>query len=216
MKIGLIADSRGDVDALEYACDLLLDEKGADRLLFLGGLWNDVDELFKRKRDQERGTEEYGDHDFLADVSSFLAGAAADGALPQRVKKRGVDAFIKRLARVPDKESLAYRDPSCSRVLPDLFGDKIACLVHDKGDLKRDDIEMATFLVHGNSAAPNLVQIGARYFITPGSLTGRAQRTVGLLELEREGGEFVALGLDGRELSRSKFSWVNRRKVSVQ
>jgi hypothetical protein len=218
VKIGLVADSRGDVDALEHACDLLLEEKGAERVFFLGGAWNDLDELFKRKRAQARGREEYGDQDFLADVSSFLVGAAsaAEGKAAPRALKSSVEAYVARFARVPDKESLPYRDPNVSRVLPDMIGDRLAVLVHDKADLKREDIEMATFLAHGNSAAPGMVQIGPRFFLTPGSLSGKEPRSVGLFSLEPDGVELVGYGLDGRELNRVKLQLLTRRKMSAQ
>lgn len=56
----------------------------------------------------------------------------------------------------------------------DLVEGRICCLVHDKGELTRDDIENATMLFHGNTSAAGLVVIGPRLFVTPGSLCAPA------------------------------------------
>jgi hypothetical protein len=215
VKIGLVADSQGDVDALEYACDLLADEKGADRILFLGGRWGDVDELFTRKRGAQRGREDYGDADFLADVAAFIALSSEGAGAAGKIARDKVEKFINRFERVPDKASPQYADPAVPRVLPELIGDRIACLVHDKGDLTRDDIERAVFLIHGKSAEPGMVQIGTRFFITPGSLAKVERPSFGLLTWDEEGVQFVAFGLDGRELKRCPIQLVTRRKMSA-
>lgn len=218
MKIGLVADSQGDVDALEHACDFLVEEKGATRIFFLGGRWSDVDDAIQHKREEVRGSTEYGDQDFLADVASFVAKAAAAeaGGVAHRLNKTEVEAFASRFTRVPDRDSLAYRDPNVPRVLPDMIGDRIAILVHDKGDLTRDDIEPATFLVHGNATAPAVVQIGPRYFVTPGKLSGVPERTFGMIELGPKGAELVAFGLDGREVKRVAMALQVKRNLSVK
>ncbi|MBI5549477.1 MAG: hypothetical protein HY901_36790 [Deltaproteobacteria bacterium] len=218
MKLGLVADSQGDLDALEGACELLIERHGASRVLFLGGRWSDFDDLVQRKREQARGGAEYGDADFLADVAAFVAKAAAAelGGVAHRLKKDAVEAFSSRFARVPDKDSLHYRDPNVPRTLPDMVGDRIAILVHDKADLTREEIEPATFLFHGNSPAPAVVQIGTRFFVTPGRLTGAAERTCGLLVQEEKSWEFVSLGLDGRELRRVPLALQTRSKLTVR
>jgi hypothetical protein len=218
VKIGLVADSQGDVDALEHACDLLVDERGAERIFFLGGRWADADELFQRKREERRGRAEYSDVDFLADVASFIAKSAAaeQGGVAHRLQKDEIETYIARFARVPDRASFQYRDPAIARILPELVGDKIACLVHDKADLQRDNVETAALFFHGNSAEPNVVQIGPRFFVTPGSLAHVPRPSFALLTGEGASMELVALGLDGRELKRFPMSLATRRKMSLR
>jgi hypothetical protein len=217
VKIGLVADSQGDADALEYACDLLV-ECGAERLFFLGGFWSDVDELFGRKRALQRGGREYSDRDFLADVATFVAKASGSekGTAARATKENPAEQLIARFARVPDKRSLQYRDPAVPRVLPELVGDRIVCLVHDKADLSREDIESATLLIHGHGMEPAAVQIGSRYFLTPGALAGAATPACALLEVAREGSSFVGLGLDGRELVRVALSLAGKKKMTAR
>jgi hypothetical protein len=220
VKIGLVADSMGDVDALEHACDFLVEEKGAGRLFFLGGRYTDVDDLIQRKREAARGGAAYGDADFLADVASFVAKAAEaeKGGVAHKLNKSEVEAFAARFARVPDKDSLQYRDPNVARVLPDMVGDRIAILVHDKADLTREDLEPATFLFHGASKEPAVVQIGQRYFVTPGRLSGGdAESSFGLLDLDAKGGPaFVAYGFDGREKRRVVVATQAKTKMTVK
>lgn len=217
MTIGLVADSLGDLDALEWACDFLVEEKGATRLFFLGGRWTDVDDLIQRRREAARGGAAYSDANFLADVEAFMARSAEveKGGVAHRLKKDALETFVSRFTRVPDKDSLQYRDPNVKRALTDMVGDRIATLVHDKADLAREDIEPATFLLHGCSHTPAVVQIGQRFFVTPGSLTG-AERTCGLLDQGEKGLEFVAFGLDGREVKRVPLVVATRRNLSVK
>jgi len=215
VKIGLIADSQGDIDALEYVCDLLVDEHGADRLFFLGGYWADVDELILRKRAEARGGGDYDDLAFLADVTSFIEKNESTTGTSRRLKKGDIDALASRFVRVPDRNSFQYRDPNVPHVLPELVGGKIASLVHDKGELTRDEIESGTLFLHGNSSEPNVVQIGPRFFITPGRLSGTDRRTFGLLA-EGKSWSFVAYGLDGRALKTWDLSVGARTKMSAR
>ncbi len=216
MQIGLVADSRGDLDALQRACDLLL-EKGADRFFFLGGFWYDVDELIARRRNALRGGREYGDDDFLSDVLTFLEKKSDEqqGTVAHRLRKDEAEKFASMFARVPDRDSLAYRDPAVSRVLVELIGDRIACLVADKADLGREDIERATFLVHGASAEPAVVQIGARFFVTPGSLQAKTP-SCALLSSTKDGVGFTAFDLSGRELRREALNLAVKRKMTLK
>ena len=218
MKIGLVADSLGDVDALEHACDFLIDEKGASRLFFLGGRFNDVDDLLQRKREVARGGAAYGDADFLADVAAFVAKAAEaqKGGVAHKLNKTEAEAYAARFARVPDKDSLQYRDPNVPRVLPDMVGDRIAILVHDKADLTREDLEPATFLVHGAAKEPAVVQIGTRWFVTPGRLSGTASPSFGMIEQGEKGFSFVAWGFDGREIKRVPLALQTKNKMTVR
>src|SRR6185437_4602760 len=92
------------------------------------------------------------------------------------------DRLRQRFSRVPCSESLEYRDPKVPKKLVEMVGDQLACLVHDKADLVKDDMLNAVILIHGKSPEPNVVQIGPRYFVTPGRLTGAAEQTCALLE----------------------------------
>jgi hypothetical protein len=96
----------------------------------------------------------------------------------------------------------------------------ICCLVHDKGELSRDDIANATVIFHGNAGHPALLSIGPRFFVTPGHLRaldpdGRPP-TVALLDVGPHELELIALSAFGEELGRERMGLPTRGKVSVR
>jgi hypothetical protein len=71
---------------------------------------------------------------------------------------------------VASKSCPEYQSGTVPLKQVDLLDGLICCLVHDKADFSRDDIENASILFHGNSSEAALVQIGPRCFITPGHM----------------------------------------------
>jgi len=214
MKIGLLADSSGDIDALERGTDLLV-EKGAERLFFLGGRYPDVDEMILRKRARRRGDRAYSDQDFIDDVAAFL-GANTGGTKARLAGADEEDRLRSRFSRVPCVESLEYRDPKTPKKLVELVADMLACLVHDKSDLVKDDMVNAVLLIHGKSPEPNVVQIGPRYFVTPGRLTGSSEQTCALLDTSAAELRFEAFTLDGTSVKTLAFPRGSKNKISVK
>jgi hypothetical protein len=119
--------------------------------------------------------------------------------------------------RAPERGSAAYLDPAVPRKLVELVGDTLCCIVHEKNDLSRDDLENATLLIHGNEPEPRVVQIGSRFFVTPGALSGPAQRTCALLERVDGQLRFSAFTLEGNAVGEPRELTLERRsKVSVR
>jgi len=100
--------------------------------------------------------------------------------------------------------------------LVEMVGDVLACLVHDKGDLIKDDMLNAVFLIHGKSPEPNVVQIGPRFFVTPGRLTGASEQTCALLELNGNQILFDAFTLDGRAIKHLELGLARRTNISAK
>jgi predicted phosphodiesterase len=214
MKIGLLADSVGDLNALDRATTLLL-QQGAERLFFLGGRYPDVEEMLLRKKSQQRGGREYDDQDFLSDVSAFLG--RSEGGLQAKLRPTDEHERLReRFSRVPCKESLEYRDPQVPKKLVEMVGDVLACLVHDKADLVKDDMLNAVFLIHGKSPEPNVVQIGPRFFVTPGRLTGASEQTCALLELVGNQVRFDAFTLEGKNIKHLELAMARKTNLSVK
>ncbi|MCP3137840.1 hypothetical protein [Pyxidicoccus xibeiensis] len=201
--IGVFSDSHGDLQAFDAAYELLR-SRGARRFVFTGARYTDLDEWVLWRRQKSRGGREYSDADFLADVSSWLG---TQDALPRTPAREAVPADVasendrrlvmERFVRVPERESLQYRDPSINNKAMDLVGDTLCCVVHDKNDLTRDDLLNAAVFIHGKEPEPKVVQIGPRYFLTPGRLAGAAEQTCALLEKVGHDLRFSALRLDG-------------------
>jgi hypothetical protein len=201
--IGVLSDSHGDLAAFNAAYELLR-AKGARRFIFLGGRYTDLDAWVLEQREKTRGGREYSDMDFLADVSHWLE---AKDALPRPPAFGEAPAdfsaeedrrlVLERFSRVPERDSLQYMDPNIPRKMLDMVGDALCCLVYDKNDLTRDDLLNATLFLHGKEPEPKVVQIGPRYFLTPGRLAGAAEQTCGLLEKVDRDLRFTAFRLDG-------------------
>jgi hypothetical protein len=221
--IGVLSDSHGDLAAFDAAYELLR-AKGARRFLFLGGRYTDLDEWILDRRERSRGGREYSGADFLDDVARWLAAteqkprtrALSGGGEPASTED---DPLLVRenFLRTPERDCLHYRDPSVSRKLLDMVGDTLCCIVYDKNDLTRDDLLNAAVFIHGKEPEPKMVQIGPRYFLTPGRLAGAAEQTCALLEREDRNLRFTAWRLDGKVVLEPQMLLLDRRtKLTVK
>jgi predicted phosphodiesterase len=160
VRIGLASDSHGNLDALEAALALFARAQ-VDRVFFLGGRVADVDAVLARRAGGSRDAPvPQTDGEFLSAVRGALARQTAAAR----------DPLEGRIVRVASKACPEYESGKVPRKQMDLLDGLICCLVHDKAELIREDIENASVLFHGNSAAAGLVQIGTRCFVTPGHL----------------------------------------------
>ncbi len=222
--IGILADSHGDLAAFDAAYELLRG-KGAQRFIFLGGRYTDLDEWILDRRERSRGGREYSGSDFIEDVARWLA------VTEQKPRPRSLsvpDDALKELEgdpllvrehflRTPERDSLQYRDPSIPRKVLDMVGDTLCCLVHDKNDLTRDDLLNALIFIHGRESEPKMVQIGPRFFLTPGRLAGAAEQTCALLVREDHELRFSAYRLDGKTVLEPQALVVDRKtKLSIK
>jgi hypothetical protein len=217
VKIGLASDSFGNLQGLQVAFDRFL-EADAERIFFLGGRYADVAATLQGKRKPVSPPKrDLADSDvaFLNAVEGALAGQLS--AEPDPV----VQKLAARIVRVASRHCPEYGSKEVSTKVFEMLDARICCLVHDKADLSRDDIANATILFHGNALAPGLVQIGPRYFVTPGHLRERhpvgKPSTFAVLALESDAMELVAYsGTTGRELRRQHASLRHQSKVSVK
>ncbi|MET0402086.1 MAG: hypothetical protein ABW123_06760 [Cystobacter sp.] len=222
--IGIFSDSHGDLAAFDAAYALLR-SKGAQRFIFLGGRYTDLDEWSLERRERGRGGREYSGTDFLEDVERWLS-VSDQKPRPRSLKVN--DEALKpleedpllvreRFLRAPERDCLQYRDPSIPRKVLDMVGDTLCCLVHDKNDLDRDDLINGTLFLHGRESEPKLVRIGPRFFLSPGRLTGAAEQTCALLERVERDLRFSAWRLDGKAVLEPQVLPLDRRtKMSVK
>nr|WP_274622708.1 hypothetical protein [Myxococcus fulvus] len=182
----------------------MLRSLGARRFLFTGARYTDLDEWLLWRRQKSRGGREYSDADFLADVSQWLGSQDALPRTPSRgeapadvASEEDRRLVMERFVRVPERDSLQYRDPAINNKAMDLLGDTLCCVVHDKNDLTREDLLNALVFIHGKDPEPKVVQIGPRYFLTPGRLVGAAEQTCALLDRVDRELRFSAYRLDG-------------------
>ncbi|HEX5750341.1 MAG TPA: hypothetical protein VFZ09_29185 [Archangium sp.] len=222
--IGIVSDSHGDLAAFDAAYELLR-AKGAQRFIFLGGRYSDLDEWILDRRERSRGGREYSGADFIEDVAKWLA-VTEQKPRPRSLsvsfdalKEMDADPLLVRehFLRTPERDSIQYRDPSIPRKVLDMVGDTLCCLTYDKNDLSRDDLVNAVIFIHGKESEPKLVQIGPRFFLTPGRLAGAAEQTCALLERVDKDLRFSAFRLDGKTVLEPRTLAVDRRnKLSVK
>jgi predicted phosphodiesterase len=210
LRIGLASDSFGNLDALGRALDLFARE-AVDRVYFLGGRLADVDAAIARRRGAREGAPvPRTDSEFLAAFEDALARHAAE------------DPIADRIVRVASRACPEAATGAVPTKQVDLVEGRICCLVHDKSELDRDDITNATVLFHGNSDRAALVQIGPRYFVTPGRLRAAPKGadgapTFGLLEMTDRDLVLTVYSADRvAELRRDRASFAAGAKMSVR
>jgi predicted phosphodiesterase len=210
LRIGLASDSFGNLELLESALDLFARAQ-VDRVFFLGGRCADVDAVLARRRGASRKAPvPTTDAEFLAAVEGALARHA--GAAE--------DPLAGKLVRVASRACPEYGTGTVPKKQMDLLDGRICCLVHDKAELSRDDISNATVLFHGNSGHAALVQIGPRYFVTPGHLRspepeGRPA-TYALVEVGQKDLVLTVFSRDGAELKQERATFGAGSKMSVR
>jgi predicted phosphodiesterase len=214
MRIGLVSDSHGNVGDLARALEHFQAAR-VDRIFFLGGRFADADAALARTKVQpsDSAAQAEGGDGFLTVFRGVLAAHAVGPDEDQaRLKKK--------IVRVASRACPEYASGAASKKLMELLEGHLACLVHDKSELTRDDITNAVILLHGNSAQAAIVQIGPRVFVTPGHLRKPAPEgrpaTWALLELEPRALTLVVYGVDGRELRREKVDLGGRAKMVVK
>ncbi|MFT3916813.1 MAG: hypothetical protein QM704_22845 [Anaeromyxobacteraceae bacterium] len=182
MRLGIVSDTFGNLDALDRALDLFVRAQ-AERVFFLGGRVSDLEAVLVRR------------------------GPPAGGPLRNVVK-------------VASRACPEYEAKVVPRKQVDLVDGRVACLVHDKSELSRDDIENAVLILHGNSAQAALVGIGPRCFVTPGHLRSPAPNgspaTFVLLDAGPVLVEMTVFSEDARELRKEKVTLQRVTKLSVK
>ncbi len=158
MRFGMLGPANGDLVALEKGARLLLLERGADEVIYLG-VDDAVDQLVLRW------------------VQRLVGQDPSEAGVWKRAVERCCHA-------VPDEiESFLHAESERERLkalrcLPggaesrtvELFEGHVAILIHDKTLLEEEDILPASILVFGKSREPVFRQAGSRTFLSPGEL----------------------------------------------
>jgi hypothetical protein len=84
--------------------------------------------------------------------------------------------------------------------LIEMLGATLCIMVHNKADLTKDDLMNANLILHGKSRKAGVVRIGARAFITPGSVVGE-DASVAVIDHQQGSLDVEFYDLQGRLLS---------------
>jgi hypothetical protein len=201
MRLGLLGPANGDLAGLARCAEFLLNGAKVTRAIYLG-----VDDALE---------------DTVALWAESLVGpdpsdhGVWERALP--LVNGGpdqIDAFVRAERARLRLKSLERLPPAELRTV-EMFGDRVAVLIHQKALLDEEDIFSATFLVYGKSDAPLVRKIGPRWFLTPGPI-GCAGG--GVAVLDDSGDDVLATVYDGEgRASHSETLTVRRTaKLNVQ
>ncbi len=210
VRIGLASDTFGNLVALERALGLF-QRAQVDRIFFLGGRVADVDAVLARRAGGSRQAP-------VPDTDAeFLA--AVRGALERQLAAKK-DPLDGRIVRVASRACPEYDSGKVPKKQVDLVDGRLACLVHDTADLEREDIANAALIFHGNVAAPAIVQIGPRCFVTPGHLRAPAPdgrpATFALVEVTPGDLVLTVFSDEAAELRQERVSLSVTGKMSVR
>jgi len=221
--IGVFSDSHGDLLAFDAAFELLK-ARGARRFIFAGGDYTDLDAWIIDRRQRVRAARDYTDEDFLADVKTWLAEGEQVERPPafyghaevQRELEDELARVRDRFVRVCEKDTAQGQESPGLRKAMDMIGDTLCCVVHDKNELAKEDLVNATLIIHGKEPEAKVVQIGPRYFFTPGRLQGGSAPCCALIEKADKNLKVTVLTLDGRVVLEEVLAVDRRTKLSVK
>jgi hypothetical protein len=155
MRLGLIGPAEGDLAALARAAEHLLNGARVHRAIYLGGD-QALEETVARWAEALVGSDPSDDGMWGRAMEVAMLGGSEE-----------IDGFLRAergRQRLKALESL----PRGGTRSVELFDDRVAVLIHDKGMLDEEDIFSATFLIYGKSDGPLAKKIGPRWFVTPG------------------------------------------------
>jgi len=202
VRLGILGPANDDLAGLARMAELLLNSARVTRAVYLGGddaledtvaLWA---ESLVGPDASDRG---------VWDRAYAMAAEGTPAQIQEFLRAERARLRLKSLESLPPLELRSV----------EMFGDRVAILVHDKAMLDEEDIFSATFLVYGKSDGPLAKAIGPRWFITPGPIGALRG---GALVLDDSGEEVVATfyGADGLPAQTEKLTAPRMNKLTVK
>jgi hypothetical protein len=202
VRLGLLGPANGNLAALARTAEFLLNGAKVTRAIYLG-----ADEAIE---------------DTVALWAESLVGPdPSDEGVWERAFGVATGGTTEQLDTFLRTERARLRLKSLERLPPEelrtveMFGDRVAVLIHDKAFLDEEDIFSAAFLIYGKGDGPLLKKIGPRWFMTPGPVGGPG---CGAIVLDDTGDDVVATlyDADGRAALTETLSTGRAVKMSVQ
>jgi hypothetical protein len=202
VRLGLLGPAWGELEDLARSAEFLLNGARVTRAIYLG----EDDAL---EETVSLWAESLVGPDPSDDGLWRRAFAVVNEGTPEQI-----DAFLRReraRMRLKSLERLPQEDLRSV----EMFGDRVAVLIHDKALLDEEDIFSAALLIYGKSDGPLIKKIGQRWFLTPGPIGCEGG---GAIVLDDSDDEVVATVYDaaGRASRSEVLSAVRTAKLSVQ
>lgn len=191
MRLGLLGPANNDMVGLARAAQRLVDEAGAEKVLYLGSD-GALDRVVASWAHEIVGANPH------EDVIFERAAVRCARALPD-----AIDDFVEDERSRLRLQVFASLPGSTARTI-EILDARVAVLVYDKAMLDEDDIAAAHLIVFGKSTEPMLRKVGVRTFFAPGSI-GSANGGAALLDDGIGGGIRIdVFGPDGKVRSREE------------
>ncbi len=202
MRLGLLGPANGDLAALAAAAEFLLNAVRVTRAIYLG-----ADDAL------EETVQLWAESLVGADASDGGVWARAFEVAAAGTAEQ-IDAFLRAERGRLRLRALERLPPEELRSV-EMFGDRVAVLIHDKALLDEEDIFSASFLIYGRGDAPLIKKIGPRWFLTPGPV---ADPGGGAMVLDDSGEDVTATLYDaaGRVARAEVLPTTRAVKMSVQ
>jgi hypothetical protein len=182
MRLGLLGPAEGNVDGLARAAELLIDVVKVDRAIYLGDD-GALDGAVAAWAERLVGSDPSDDAAWTRAAHVALRGS------PEQI-----DAFVVR-ERARQRLRVLEGLPAGGARTMEMIGDRVAVLLHDKGQLDEEDIFAASLLVYGKSLEPLVKKVGTRWFVTPGVI-GSPGGGAAVLD---DGGEEIVASFYGKD-----------------
>lgn len=202
MRLGLLGPAGGDLAALARAAEFLLNGAKVGRAIYLGGD-DALEETVAAWAESLVGPDpsDEGIWTRAFDVAAHGTAEQIDTFLrAERARLR-----LKSLERLPHEELRSV----------EMFGDRVAILIHDKALLDEEDIYSASYLFYGKGDAPLIKSIGPRWFVTPGPV-GSAGGGALVLDDADEAVVATLYDADGHATRSETLSVARAAKLSVR
>lgn len=207
IRIGLVADSQGNIDYLVLAAERLLGQHKVERIFHLGGGSKDVEEVIAFKKKMLRGTEEYGDDAFLSDVADFLASSGGAGTADE------ISEYRKKWTVVPEEGAAPGK-------VVDMIGSHITTALYDPASLNAEDVANSVLILHGRIGRFGAVERKKRWFLCPGHLRDKEfegrPATFGVLEIVPKHARLCIYGVGGELVQEFPLQLQKTGKMTVK
>lgn len=198
MRLGLLGPARGEISALGRAAEFLLNGARVHRAIYLGndGALDRAVAAWARKL--------VGDDPSDDGTWKRAADLAMTGSPTQ------IDRFVTTERARLRLKALEALPEAASRTI-EMVGERVAILIHDKGQLDEEDILTANILLYGKSDAPLVRKIGTRWFVSPGPLLGQGGMAV--LDDEQDDISVTIFDPNGRPTQKTSLGPTPRKRA---
>jgi hypothetical protein len=202
VRLGLLGPSGGELEELARSAEFLLNGARVTRAIYLGED-DALEETVSLWAESLVGPDPSDEGLWTRALPIIAEGTPAQ-----------IDAFLRRERARLRLKSLE-RLPQDDLRSVEMFGDRVAVLIHDKALLDEEDIFSAALLIYGKSDGPLVKKIGQRWFLTPGPI-GCAGG--GAMVVDDSNDEVVATVYDsaGRASRSEALTVIRTAKLNVQ